>query len=66
MVESQTNETADQVRLAFAVGARSYVISLNKRGDVGGQIRITEAGKLLVDRALTRAVMPQSGLALTP
>ncbi|MBI3945949.1 MAG: hypothetical protein HY321_08520, partial [Armatimonadetes bacterium] len=29
MVESRTSETADQVQLAFAVGARSYAISLN-------------------------------------
>ncbi|MBI3944756.1 MAG: hypothetical protein HY321_02470 [Armatimonadetes bacterium] len=49
-----------------ARGARSYAISLNKRGDVGGRIRITEGGKVLVDRALTQSVMPQSGLALTP
>ena len=38
------------------MGARTYTISLNKTGDVGGHIRIEEGGKVAVDRSLTREV----------
>ena len=56
MVESEVAEKGDQIELAFIAGARSYTISLNKAGDVGGHIRIEEGGKVAVDRSLTREV----------
>ena len=41
-------------------------VLFNRQGKVGGRIRITEGGKVLVDRPLTLAVMSQNGLAMTP
>ncbi|MBI3946610.1 MAG: heparinase II/III family protein [Armatimonadetes bacterium] len=64
MVESQVREAGNQVEVTFSVGARTYAISLNKTGEVGGRIRIAEGGRVLVDRPLTREVMSQSGVAL--
>ena len=64
MVASKVSETANQVQLTFTVGARTYTLSLNKTGEVGGHIRITEDRQVLLDRDLTREIMPQSGLAL--
>ena len=65
MVGSKVSETANRVQLTFTVGARTYTIALNKTGEVGGHIRITEGRQVLVDRDLTREIMPQAGLALT-
>jgi heparin/heparan-sulfate lyase len=63
MVESLLSDKRDQIELAFTSAARTFTIVVNKTGDVGGHIRINEGEKVLVDRALTREVMPQSGLA---
>lgn len=64
MVESQVREQGNQIQLAFTANARAYTLSLNKSGEIGGQIRVVEGRKVLVDRPLTAKVMPQSGLAL--
>ncbi|MBI3946328.1 MAG: heparinase II/III family protein [Armatimonadetes bacterium] len=64
MVESRASDRGDQIELTFTAGARTYTITLNKTGAVGGHIRIEEGGKSVVERALTREVMPQSGIAL--
>ncbi len=64
MVDSNVSETADRIQLTFSVGMRAYTITLNKTGKVGGHIRILSGGNVLVDRPLTREVMPQIGLAL--
>ncbi|MBI3947842.1 MAG: heparinase II/III family protein [Armatimonadetes bacterium] len=64
MVESQVSEKDNRIELVFAANGRGYTIGLNKTGEVGGHVRIVEAGKVVVDRALTQAIMPQSGLAL--
>ncbi|MBI3946326.1 MAG: heparinase II/III family protein [Armatimonadetes bacterium] len=66
MVESQVRDRGNQVELSFTVGARTYTLALNKTGEIGGQIRIAEGDKVLVDRPLTREIMPQAGLALMP
>ncbi|MBI3944481.1 MAG: hypothetical protein HY321_01030, partial [Armatimonadetes bacterium] len=60
MVGSQVSDKGNRVELAFTVGARSYTISLNKTGDVGGHITIAEGGKMVVDKDLTREVPPPS------
>jgi len=65
MVASQVREQGNQIELTFSVAARTYTITLNKTGDVGGHVKIIEGDKLVVDRDLTREIMPQSGLALT-
>ncbi|MBI3946323.1 MAG: hypothetical protein HY321_10420, partial [Armatimonadetes bacterium] len=64
MVESRVSDRGNQVELTFTVGARTYAIALNKTGEVGGHIKITEGAKVLVDRPLTQEVMEQHGLAL--
>jgi heparin/heparan-sulfate lyase len=64
MVASQVREQGNQIGLGLTVGVRAYTIALNKTGAVGGHIKITEGGKTVMDRELTREVMPQSGLAL--
>jgi hypothetical protein len=66
MVASQVREQGNQIKLTFSVAARTCTITLNKTGDVGGHVKIIEGDKLVVDRDLTREIMPQSGLALTP
>jgi len=53
MVDSRITEKDQQTDLAFSVGARTYTISLNKTGDVGGHIRIEDGGKVLLDKDLT-------------
>ncbi|MBI3946232.1 MAG: hypothetical protein HY321_09960 [Armatimonadetes bacterium] len=64
MVESRVSEMGSQVELTFTANGRTYTVALNKAGEVGGHIQIAEAGKVLVDRALTQEILPQSGLAL--
>ena len=64
MVVSEVNETANQIHLAFTVRTRTHTVSLNKVGGIGGHIRIQDGEELVVDRDLTRGIMPQAGLAL--
>ncbi|MBI3947491.1 MAG: heparinase II/III family protein [Armatimonadetes bacterium] len=66
MVESRVDENGERIELTFAANGRAYALALNKTGAVGGHIRIAEGERVRVDRALTRSVMPQSDLALTP
>ena len=65
MSETEVTDSPNQIDLRFTEGTRTYRLSLNKKGEVGGRLHISEGGKVLVDRALTREVMPQKGLALT-
>ena len=64
MEESRLSEKNGRLTVKFSHGNRQYEISINKTGDIGGHIKIIETGKTVVDRTLTREVMPQSGLAL--
>ena len=57
-------ESADAVELTFSEGERTYRLALNKTGEVGGEICITERDEVLINRALASGVMPQKGLAL--
>jgi heparin/heparan-sulfate lyase len=59
MVESRVHDTGDQIELTFTAGVRTYTIAWNKAGPVGGHIRIADAGKVLVDKDLTREIQPQ-------
>ena len=52
--ESRESEKGQQIELTFTAGTRTYTISLNKAGQVGGHIRIEEGGKAVVDKDLTR------------
>jgi heparin/heparan-sulfate lyase len=64
MVASQVRERGGQIELTFRDAARTYTIAFNKAGEVGGHIKIIDGDRLVVDRELTREIMPQSGLAL--
>ena len=63
MGEVQTQTTGDRAEVRFNAEGRDVVLSFATSGEIGGQIRICENGQALVDRELTREVMPQSGLA---
>jgi len=63
MADSRVSETGEQIELTFTTGERTYTVALNKTGDVGGRLRITEDEKALFDQELTREVQPQTGLA---
>jgi len=65
MVDSRVSEKGDQIEVTFTANARTYTIGLNKTGEVGGHIRITDGENVLVDQALTQELQPQTGLALT-
>ncbi len=64
MVESRVSEKGGQIQLTFSAGARTYTISLNKTGQIGGHIGIEERGAAVVDKDLTREIQLQVGLAL--
>jgi len=48
MVETRVSEKGEQIELTFTAGVRTYTVGLNKTGDVGGHLRITEDGKVFV------------------
>ncbi|NLF72067.1 MAG: hypothetical protein GX575_23790 [Candidatus Anammoximicrobium sp.] len=64
MADSQVRETGEQIELTFTVGARTYSVALNRTGDVGGHLRITEDEQALFDQDLTGQVQSQTNLAL--
>ena len=49
----------EQVVLSFADAGRSYIVSLRKDGPVGGHVKVTEGGKVLLDQDLTGKIQPQ-------
>lgn len=53
---------AGGVTLTFAAGERTVTLLLPTSGSIGGQIRIAEGERVLVDQALTADVMHQEGL----
>ena len=65
MVASEIVENDTQVGLEFQVGNATVRVLFNREGEVGGYIRIEEGNTVLTDRALTRKVMKQTGMALT-
>ncbi len=52
------------VTLTFDATGRMVTMLLPTTGDVGGYIRISEDGLVLVDQSLTQEVTPQEGLAV--
>jgi len=65
MVQSELLERDDQLGVTFTRGGRTYTVTFNRSGEVGGHIRIEEGGTVLIDRPLTQEIMQQHGLALT-
>lgn len=64
MSEAEVSDQPHRIDVSFTEGTRTYRLSFNKKEEVGGHVHVSEAGKVLVDRAFTTEVMPQSGLAL--
>ncbi len=64
MVRSERVDGDAEVGVEFQAGQAAVRVVFNRQGEVGGHIRISERGKVLVDRPLTREVMPQIGLPL--
>jgi len=64
MAESRVSEREGKLIVTFPQENRLYEITLDKTGDTGGHVKITEKGKTLVDRPLAGEVMPQGGLAI--
>lgn len=60
MIQSRVCETQQQIELSFAVGPRVYAIGLKRTGEIGGHIRIEEAGKAVVDKDLTCEVRSEA------
>ncbi len=52
------NDAADRAETTIVLGGRIYAIAFNKKGDVGGSIRITDTeGKVLADAPLATKVI---------
>ena len=60
---AQASVAADRVTLTVARPRGELTLSFATRGEVGGHICIRDAGRIVVDRELTRRVAPQAGLA---
>ncbi len=56
-------EQAGAVGVRFGAGGRSCTVIFAVSGDAAGRIKIVSGGRTMVDRELSRQVMPQSGLA---
>jgi len=63
MSDTQVATTDNRATVIFDTVDKSVILSFATTGDVSGHITITKAGQVLVDRDLTRQVMPQEGLA---
>ncbi len=46
----------------FKDGERAWQVLFAEAGEAAGRIRLEEKGKVILERELTRAVQPQSGL----
>ncbi|MBI3944757.1 MAG: heparinase II/III family protein [Armatimonadetes bacterium] len=64
MTPSRRVAEGQEVGVEFQAGNATVRVLFNRDGDVGGRIRIAEGSNVLMERALARSVMPQSGLAL--
>jgi len=64
MTESVISDNKGKLTVSFSAGGRTYNITLNKTGDIGGNMKIIQDGKIMLDRPLTSEIMSQSGLAL--
>ncbi len=65
MVPCELVEREGQLGATIARGGRTYTVTFNRSGEVGGRIRVDEQGRVVVDQDLTQEIMHQEGLALT-
>ncbi len=64
MTGSRLIEEEGRAGIEFEAGALSVRVLFTADGAVGGHIRIADGSRVLADRPLTRAVQPQTDLAL--
>ena len=64
MTPSSLVGNEQEAGVEFVAGERTVRAVFKKEDEVGGHIRITEGGKVIVDRPLTMEVQNQQGLAL--
>lgn len=50
------------IGVSFKKNGKAFEVVFSTNGEPSGHIKITSGGKVLVDRDLTKSVMPQSGL----
>jgi hypothetical protein len=62
MVQSELIKNGKQVGVRFSNGTRTWEVLFGTEGGASGHIAIREDGKILMNRALTTAIMPQKGL----
>ena len=62
MCEASVVVSTGRAEVTFADGTRTVTLGFPTTGPVAGHIRMTQGRVVLVDRELTREVMPQSGL----
>ncbi|MBN1292415.1 MAG: hypothetical protein JXB48_11305, partial [Candidatus Latescibacteria bacterium] len=62
MVDSGLIRDGSQVGVRFTDGSKAWEVLFGTKGDASGHITITENGKKLVDRDLTKNVEKQTGL----
>lgn len=65
MSEARVKTSSGRAEVTFTAGDREVTVAFTTTGEVGGHIRIARGAQTLVNRALTREVMPQQGLAST-
>ncbi len=64
--EAQIEVSDSDVRLEFSTDNRQVAIRLSSTGEVSGKIRILDGDRVIVDKDLSRGVLPQAGLATMP
>jgi heparin/heparan-sulfate lyase len=63
MSEAKVTTSSPRTEVAFTAGGKTVALSFAATGKVGGHVRITRGGQVMVDRDLTKDVMPQTSVA---
>ncbi|MBI2951359.1 heparinase II/III family protein [bacterium] len=63
MSDARVKTSDNSAEVVFRAGDREVALSLAVAGEIGGHIQISRGEQALVDRDLTRKIMPQVGLA---
>ena len=63
MSEAKVTTSSPRTEVTFPAGGKTVALSFSATGKAGGHVRITKGGQVLVDRDLTKDVMPQTSVA---
>ncbi len=63
MTEAEAVATPSGPGVRFKAGDRTVTVSFGEKGGPTGRVRIESGSKILLDRALTTGVQPQSGMS---